>query len=437
MIEPDSQYEVDKTSAVPIYVQLASWIEAKITTGEWPPNFRLPGEIELAHQFGVARGSLRKAISLLISRNLLVQIHGRGTFVAPFVFDQTWAGRLTGVSEELMMMGIPFQTEVLEQDIRPVPLKEGQLLDLAPGTPIVYLKRLRSVEGSPVVLHESFFPAAKFNDLLNVDFTKESLILTLEQMYGIHLSWAAHTFAVIRAGALVAKNLQINVGMPLLYNEHIMYDSNDQKVQVSIGWFRSDRFRIKTISRRGTNEPFYSALGTSANLNASDQKKTEAAFSEKTTSEFGKLPGLTDLLTPDRIGLNIKANNCETAIRIVGQMMVESGVVEERYVDAMVQTAKQLGPYIVIAPGVAMPHALPEDGVLKPCLAFATLNPPVEFGNSANDPVQVILAIGAVDAIQHVEALREFADVLANPENIVRLIAAKTYNDVLSILSRN
>ena len=113
MDTPNQTFNVDKENAVPIYTQLSNWLEAKVTTGEWPPNYRLPGEIELAKQLGVSRGTLRKAISQLIKKNLLVQIHGRGTFVSPFIVEQPWAGRLMGVYEELMLMGIPFTTEIL------------------------------------------------------------------------------------------------------------------------------------------------------------------------------------------------------------------------------------------------------------------------------------------------------------------------------------
>ena len=152
-------YEVDKSSAVPIYAQLASWLEAKITTGEWQPDYRLPGEVELAKQLGVSRGSLRKAIAMLLSRNLLVQVHGRGTFVSPFIFEHSWAGRLVGVSEELMLAGIPFETRVLEQKLIQAPPKEAARLDILPGQEVIFLKRLRLVENDPLVLQESYFRA--------------------------------------------------------------------------------------------------------------------------------------------------------------------------------------------------------------------------------------------------------------------------------------
>ncbi|NMC79111.1 MAG: UTRA domain-containing protein [Chloroflexi bacterium] len=426
-------YEVDKSSAVPLYIQLASWIEAKITTGEWPPNYRLPGEIELAKQFGVSRGSLRKAIALLIGRNLLVQIHGRGTFVSPFIFEQTWAGRLTGVSEELLLLGIPFVTEVLNNQIIPAPQKEAQTLALERGEPVIYLQRLRRVTNGPIVLHESFFPANKYGDLLTVDFTKESLMETLERLYGIRLAWASHTIAVIRANARIANLLEINIGSPIFYDEHTVYDSNNNIVELSKGWFRSDRFRLKTVVRRGPNEPFYSALG---HINSETEDKEPVAPNHLAEPFLAseKLPSLIDLLPPERIALKVKVDNWESAVRVVGQLMVKTDGVEPRYIDAMIDMAKQLGPYIVVAPGVAMPHALPQDGVRQPCLALATLDIPILFGNPNNDPVKVILAIGAVDTVQHINALRDFARILSDPANLEALYRAKSKEEIIGIL---
>jgi len=90
---------------------------------------------------------------------------------------------------------------------------------------------------------------------------------------------------------------------------------------------------------------------------------------------------LKDLLTEKTIKLNVRANNWEEAIRIGGELLVENDYVEQSYVDAMVKNVKEMGPYIVIAPGVAMPHARPEDGVKRVCMSLVTLEEPVVFDN--------------------------------------------------------
>ena len=104
----------------------------------------------------------------------------------------------------------------------------------------------------------------------------------------------------------------------------------------------------------------------------------------------------------------------------------------------MIHTAEELGPYIVIAPGIAMPHSRPEDGVLKPCVALMTLSTPVNFGNEENDPVRLVFSFGAPDKEQHVEALRELATVFSGffseRGGIQDLLKAQSPEDLLAAM---
>jgi mannitol/fructose-specific phosphotransferase system IIA component (Ntr-type) len=143
---------------------------------------------------------------------------------------------------------------------------------------------------------------------------------------------------------------------------------------------------------------------------------------------------LKELLTAERVSTNVQVDGWEDAVRAIGRLMVDTNVVEERYVDGMINTAKELGPYIVIAPGLALPHSRPEDGVLQPCMALITLEPPVDFGNPDNDPVNLVIAFGAVDNEQHVEALRDMATILSEPSNLAALRAAKTKDEILKVM---
>jgi len=63
--------------------QLADTLRTKITSGEWPPGFKLPGEVTLSQTYGVARGTVRSALDILREEGRVVTFTGRGTFVAP------------------------------------------------------------------------------------------------------------------------------------------------------------------------------------------------------------------------------------------------------------------------------------------------------------------------------------------------------------------
>ncbi|MGO2825814.1 MAG: PTS sugar transporter subunit IIA, partial [Brachybacterium alimentarium] len=102
--------------------------------------------------------------------------------------------------------------------------------------------------------------------------------------------------------------------------------------------------------------------------------------------------------------------------------------------DAMIRTVEEHGPYIVIAPGFALAHARPDESVLRTALSFVRLAEPIPFGNEANDPVTLVMALAAADASAHQSALAALAGVLADPTSRRELDTASTPAEVLAAL---
>jgi len=75
--------QVDPLSSVPVYVQLASILRRRIEAGELAPDRPVPSESQLQQEFGVARGTSRKAIAVLRDEGLVVTVPGRGSYVRP------------------------------------------------------------------------------------------------------------------------------------------------------------------------------------------------------------------------------------------------------------------------------------------------------------------------------------------------------------------
>lgn len=425
-------FQIDRTSSHPIYSQLASWIETKINSGEWQTEFKFPGEVELAQSLGVSRGSLRKAISILIKKGLIVQIHGKGTFVGHPTTEHPYSGRLS-VFQELHLLGVPFTTEVLEQRIMPSPEKEARKLCISPAEAILYLKRLNRVNGDPLVVQESFIPAARFGGLVSEDFTQMGIVETIEKYYGITLEWTSNTISVARATTAVADLLDLKVGEPVLLTESILFDNAGNRIETGISWYRPDRFKLKTSTRRAQIEPFYSMLHRKTNPKS---QKVSAGPLSPLQSDLKTDSRLAEFLPLERISINFQADDWQGAVLQAGHLLFASGAAEERYGQAMVNTANRLGPYFVVAPGIAVAHALPSEGVLKPALSLISLNPTLPFGHSENDPVRLLIAIAAVDTSQHVEALKEIADVLSDPIRQKALMAAESSREAFEILTR-
>ena len=90
----------------------------------------------------------------------------------------------------------------------------------------------------------------------------------------------------------------------------------------------------------------------------------------------------------------MEAETAEEAIRLAGELLAKAGAAEERYADAMVKSYRERGPYFVLAPHIALPHARAEDGVKEASVSLIRLKKPVVFGHAANDPVQLVFALG-------------------------------------------
>ncbi|RPI81631.1 MAG: PTS sugar transporter subunit IIA [Chloroflexi bacterium] len=143
---------------------------------------------------------------------------------------------------------------------------------------------------------------------------------------------------------------------------------------------------------------------------------------------------LKELLTKDMIRLQAEAPDCESALRMGGQILVDSGGVEPIYLDAMIEMLHEFGPYVVIAPGFALGHARPDAGVKRTCFSLLTLSKPVEFGVEDNDPVDIIFSFAAPDKSAHIEALRQLARMCSQEGNLDRIRTARTADDIFALL---
>lgn len=106
------------------------------------------------------------------------------------------------------------------------------------------------------------------------------------------------------------------------------------------------------------------------------------------------------------------ATDWRGAVHAACAPLVTAGAVEARYPDRCIWIAEEHGPYMVLAPGIALAHARPEDGAVRLCLSAAVLARPVEFGHDQNDPVDLVLAFGSPDDASHLELLQSLAEHL-------------------------
>lgn len=147
---------------------------------------------------------------------------------------------------------------------------------------------------------------------------------------------------------------------------------------------------------------------------------------------------LRDSLAENKsIRLQAEAETWQEAVKIGVDLLVAADVVEPRYYRAILDGVEQFGPYFVIAPGTAMPHGRPEEGVKKTGFSLVTLKKPLEFNHDDNDPVDILITMAAVDANTHREVgIMQIVNLFEDEENFDRLRACRTEQEVLDLIDR-
>ena len=143
------------------------------------------------------------------------------------------------------------------------------------------------------------------------------------------------------------------------------------------------------------------------------------------------LPALADRA----IVLGARATDWRDAVRLAGDALVDSGCTTAEYTEAMIRMVDDHGPYIVIAPGLALAHARPGPEVRCDGISVVTLAQPVEFGHAHNDPVRVVIGLAGVAADGHLEAVAQLANAFNDAAAIPALAAATTRDAVRTILA--
>lgn len=135
---------------------------------------------------------------------------------------------------------------------------------------------------------------------------------------------------------------------------------------------------------------------------------------------------LLDKIHLDDLEVGLKADNWEDAIRKASRCLLAKGAIEQSYVEGMVTVIKENGPYIVIAPHVALAHTRPEHGANALGISFSLLEDSISFGSDTNDPVKLIITFSSVDNESHLELLSELVDILTDDDRMEKIFSAKS-----------
>ncbi|MFD0712549.1 GntR family transcriptional regulator [Paenibacillus sp. GCM10027626] len=241
---------IDKNSPEPLYVQVQTWMKQKINSGEWGPQHKLLSEIDLAASLEISRGTIKQAIKNLIDEGVLVQIHGKGTFVVGRQIESPVAERLVSIAETLDSNNNEFSTVLLGIELIPAVKPFDQHLGLSKGESLYFLRRVRSFDHCPVVYLENYLPAKLFPNLDKYNFEKETLFSIIERDYGLSIRRGKRSFVACGSDERISSLLEIDEGTPIILLEQVTFSSDNAPLEYSKVWLRSDRMKLTSILER-------------------------------------------------------------------------------------------------------------------------------------------------------------------------------------------
>ena len=233
--------EIERSSPVPLYFQLAQAFEKAILEGELKPGDRFENELALAKRLNLSRPTTRRAIQELVDKGMLVRKRGVGTQVV-----QTPVHRpveLTSLFDDLARAGQEPATKVLDYSIGPASDDIAEHLNLPLGSEVLTVRRLRSSGGQPLALMTNHLPAALAPD--RPELERAGLYQALRSR-GVHIRLARQRIGAKVADRDEARLLDEKPKAPLLVMNRTAFDDSGRIVEYGSHVYRASRYYFET-----------------------------------------------------------------------------------------------------------------------------------------------------------------------------------------------
>ncbi len=245
---------------LPKYHQIYLVLREQLHEGRF--DLGLPGEFALMGQFGVARVTIRRALSQLAEEGLIQREPGRGTSRVTQASTGSKAvngrgapeqqARLTGLLENLVTMGLRTTVKVVSVQTMGAPADVAQALQFGPGTLVQKAERVRSTAEGPLSHITTWIPETIASAFGKRELAKKPVLLLLEES-GVKVGRAEQTISARLADVAMARHLDVSVGSALLAVRRLIYDQDERPVQWLHGLYRPDRYEYQMqLSRVGS-----------------------------------------------------------------------------------------------------------------------------------------------------------------------------------------
>jgi GntR family transcriptional regulator len=232
-------------SSSKLYHSVGQIIRSNIQSGEWEVGQQIPSERKLVEVLGVSRATIRQGIANLVKEGILVQEHGRGTFVAPPKIKQGLL-RLLEFSEIIKRSGMEPSAQLLGCEVITPSLLVQKVLNLPEKGMAFWFRRLLSVNGQPFVIETNYLPAIHFPGLFDHFDRYDAINVLLNQQYGVKIIKVDEGFEPVILESEEANLLGVKKGFAALWVESVAFDITGNPVLYSTSLLRGDRCRFYT-----------------------------------------------------------------------------------------------------------------------------------------------------------------------------------------------
>ncbi|EJE1199089.1 BglG family transcription antiterminator [Listeria monocytogenes] len=164
-------------------------------------------------------------------------------------------------------------------------------------------------------------------------------------------------------------------------------------------------------------------------------KLKSVLFQVQSDSQLEKSPTLEELLPKERITFKESVADWREAILVASKSLQQEGYISRNYQHAMIENIEKLGPYIVIAPGIALPHASVDDGAYRVGMSLLRLNQPVSFSSKSKDQVKLIIVLASIDSYTHINALSQLTNLIMKHHLLEQIEQATSAAEIAAMLT--
>ncbi len=241
---------IKRSGGAKLYEQVSDYVREKIYSKEWGVHEPIPSEHELMELLQLSRGTVQKGIRTLVDEGLLVQQRGRGTFVTKPVMARPSSNHLVSFAESMEAQDISYKTRPIELRVEPASALCARKLGIAAGERCLFLTRVRSVKGRPVMYIESYLNLVACPGLEAADFAHESLFSAVERTSGMMVGDSEVTYSARVAGKLRGAWLECDEHAPVLNLDQIVRLQDGTPFEWGSVWLPANRCVIVSESQR-------------------------------------------------------------------------------------------------------------------------------------------------------------------------------------------